>query len=284
MKLIRYGTQYQEKPGIILGEDMYDVAGFGEDYNEHFFETGGLVRLQDFVASHQGKLEKIPAESRLGGPVARPSKIVCIGLNYADHAEEMKVELPGEPILFLKSTTALSGPNDDIIIPRGSVKTDWEVELAVVMGARATYVVEAEAMDYVAGYCLHNDVSEREYQFERGGNWTKGKGCDSFAPLGPVLATKDEISDVDNLRLWLKVNGEMMQNSTTANFIFKIPFIISYVSQFMTLLPGDVISTGSPAGVGYGLHPPTFLKPGDVVELGIDNLGVAKQHVRAYTP
>lgn len=282
MKLIRYGAFNKEKTGVLLGENLFDTSGFGEDYNEHFFDTNGLLRLQDFIASNQDRLEKIPEGSRLGSPVARPSKIVCIGLNYADHAEEMKVELPGEPILFLKSTTALSGPNDDIIIPRNSVKTDWEVELAVVIGAKASYVTEANAMNYVAGYCLHNDVSEREFQFERGGTWTKGKGCDSFAPMGPFMATKDEVKDVDNLRLWLKVNGEMMQNSTTANFIFKLPYIISYVSRFMTLLPGDVISTGSPAGVGYGLNPPAFLKPGDVVELGIEGLGVAKQQVKEY--
>lgn len=282
MKLIRYGAFNKEKTGVLLGENLFDTSGFGEDYNEHFFDTNGLLRLQDFIASNQDRLEKIPEGSRLGSPVARPSKIVCIGLNYADHAEEMKVELPGEPIFFLKSTTALSGPNDDIIIPRNSVKTDWEVELAVVIGAKASYVTEANAMNYVAGYCLHNDVSEREFQFERGGTWTKGKGCDSFAPMGPFMATKDEVKDVDNLRLWLKVNGEMMQNSTTANFIFKLPYIISYVSRFMTLLPGDVISTGSPAGVGYGLNPPAFLKPGDVVELGIEGLGVAKQQVKEY--
>ncbi len=191
-----------------------------------------------------------------------------------DHARETGATPPPEPVIFLKSTTALCGPNDDIVIPRDSVKTDWEVELAVVMGKRASYVAEAEALDYVAGYCLHNDVSEREFQIERSGTWDKGKGCDTFAPLGPWLATPDEMGDVHQLRLWLTVNGRLMQDGTTANLIFNIPFLIAYTSQFMTLLPGDVISTGTPAGVGLGMKPNVYLKPGDVVELGIDHLGV----------
>ncbi|GAB3533694.1 fumarylacetoacetate hydrolase family protein [Pontibacter brevis] len=282
MKLIRYGEPNKEKTGIILDEVYYDTSAFGEDYNEQFFETEGLSRLQKFLAENEGKLERIPESSRLGSPVARPSKIVCIGLNYADHAAETKAKIPEEPILFMKSTTAVVGPNDDIIIPKSSEKTDWEVELAFVIGKKASYVDEAEAMDYVAGYCLHNDVSERAFQLERGGTWDKGKGCDTFAPIGPFLATKDEIEDVDNLRLWLKVNGETMQDGTTANFIFRVPHLVSYLSQFMTLLPGDVISTGTPAGVGLGFNPPVYLKPGDVVELGIDGLGTSKQQVKAY--
>jgi 2-keto-4-pentenoate hydratase/2-oxohepta-3-ene-1,7-dioic acid hydratase in catechol pathway len=282
MKLIRYGELNKEKTGVAIDGDFYDTSAFGEDYNEHFFSTNGLYRLHEFVEKNKGKLNRIPENSRLGSPFARPSKIVCTGLNYADHAEEMGKEIPTEPIIFMKSTTALIGPNDDIIIPKNSEKTDWEVELAFVIGKKASYVDEAEAMDYVAGYCLHNDVSERAYQFERGGTWDKGKGCDTFAPLGPYLVTKDEIEDVNNLRLWLKLNGETMQESTTTNFIFKIPHLISYMSQFMTLLPGDVVSTGSPAGVGYGLNPPVYLKPGDVVELGIDGLGTARQQVKGY--
>jgi len=282
MKLIRYGELNQEKTGVELDGKYFDTSALGEDYNERFFETGGLERLKAFLDKNAGALKEIPAGSRLGSPIARPSKIVCIGLNYADHARETGAAIPPEPIIFMKSTTALVGPNDDIIIPKNSVKTDWEVEIAVVIGKKATYVAEADAEQYIAGYVLHNDVSEREFQIERGGTWDKGKGCDTFAPLGPVLATTDEIKDVDNLRLWLTVNGQKMQDGNTSNFIFKIPFLISYISQFMTLLPGDVISTGTPAGVGLGFKPPIYLKEGDVVELGIDGLGTSKQILKAY--
>src|SRR4029078_1392426 len=207
---------------------------------------------------------------------------ICIGLNYADHAKETGATPPPEPVIFMKSTTALCGPFDDVVIPKNSKKTDWEVELAIVIGKKASYVEESEALNYVFGYCLHNDLSEREFQLERNGQWVKGKSCDTFAPLGPFLATQDEIADVNNLNLWLKVNGQMMQNGNTSNFIFKIPFLVSYLSQFMTLLPGDVISTGTPAGVGLGMNPQVYLKPGDVVELGIDGLGTSKQNVKAY--
>ena len=203
-------------------------------------------------------------------------------MNYADHAKETNAAIPKEPIIFFKATSAIVGPYDDVIIPKNSVKTDWEVELAIVIGKKASYVDEVNAMDYVAGYCLHNDLSEREFQLERGGQWVKGKSCDTFAPLGPFMATKDEIADVNNLRLWLSVNGKMMQDGTTANLIFNVPFLISYLSNFMTLLPGDVISTGTPAGVGLGFNPPVYLKEGDVMELGIDGLGTSKQHVKAY--
>lgn len=282
MKLIRYGELNKEKPGVIIDEVYYDVSGLGEDFNETFFESDGLSRLQNFLEVNQGKLERIPEGSRIGSPIARPSKIVCIGLNYADHAKETGAPLPPEPVVFMKSTTALVGPFDNIVIPKNSEKTDWEVELAFVIGKKASYVEEAEAMDYVAGYCLHNDVSERAFQLERNGTWDKGKGCDTFAPIGPFLATKDEIADPDNLRLWLNVNGQKMQDGNTKTFIFKIPFLVSYLSQFMTLLPGDVISTGTPAGVGLGLNPPVYLKPGDVVELGIDGLGTSTQKVVAY--
>jgi 2-keto-4-pentenoate hydratase/2-oxohepta-3-ene-1,7-dioic acid hydratase in catechol pathway len=282
MKLIRHGDLNKEKTGIVLDGKQYDTAAFGQDYNEEFFATGGLDRLKQFVESNRGKLPEIPSGTRLGSPVARPSKIICIGLNYADHARETGATPPPEPVIFMKATTALVGPFDEIVIPRNSKKTDWEVELAVVIGKKASYVTEAEALDYVAGYCLHNDVSEREFQIERSGTWDKGKGCDTFAPIGPWLVTKDEVADIDNLRLWLTVNGKKMQDGTTANFIFKIPFLIAYTSQFMTLLPGDVISTGTPAGVAMGMNPQVYLQPGDVIELGIDGLGSAKQRLVAY--
>jgi len=280
MKLIRFGEPGKEKPGVILNDKRYDVSAFGEDYTEQFFETDGLSRLADFIKDNL--LPEVAEGVRLGSPIARPSKLVCIGLNYADHAKETNAPLPPEPVIFMKSTTAIVGPFDDIMIPKNSVKTDWEVELAVVIGKKASYVEEAEAMDYVAGYVLHNDVSEREFQLERNGTWDKGKGCDTFAPLGPFLATPDEIADPHNLRLWLKVNGETMQDGTTSNFIFNLPHLISYTSQFMTLLPGDIISTGTPAGVGLGMKPPIYLKAGDVVELGIEGLGESKQNLVAY--
>jgi 2,4-diketo-3-deoxy-L-fuconate hydrolase len=282
MKLLRFGPLAKEKPGVIINDVMYDASSFGEDYNENFFETNGLKRLEKYLEQNQSSLPKISNGTRLGSPIARPSKIVCIGLNYADHAKETNAAIPPEPVIFLKSTSSLCGPFDDIIIPKKSEKTDWEVELAVVIEKKASYVEQEHAMNYVAGYCLHNDVSERTFQLERNGTWDKGKGCDTFAPLGPWLVTKDEIEDANNLRLWLSVNGKIMQNGTTANFIFNIPFLVSYVSQFMTLLPGDVISTGTPAGVGLGMKPPTYLKEGDIVELGIDGLGTAKQRCKAY--
>ncbi len=282
MKLIRFGEINKEKTRVILNDEYVDTSSFGEDYSEKFFETGGLKRLHEFLKSIGDKLPKIPAGARLGSPVARPSKIICIGLNYADHAKETKASTPAEPIIFFKSTTALSGPYDDVIIPKNSMKTDWEVELAVVIEKKVSYADETEALDAIAGYCLHNDLSERAFQIERGGQWVKGKSCDTFAPLGPFLATKDEIADINNLRIWLSVNNKIMQDSNTSNLIFKIPFIVAYISQFMTLLPGDVISTGTPAGVGLGMNPQVYLKDGDVMELGIDSLGISKQHVKNY--
>lgn len=282
MKLIRFGGMNKEKTGIILDDEYYDTSGFGEDYNEQFFETEGLTRLQKYIDDNKGKLEKVSKDMRLGSPVARPSKIICIGLNYADHAKETKANIPTEPIIFFKSTSALCGPNDDVIIPKTSEKTDWEVELAVIISKKASYVEEADAADYIAGYCLHNDLSERAFQIERNGQWVKGKSCDTFAPLGPYLATPDEIGDINNLRLWLTVNGKTMQDGNTSNLIFKIPFIISYLSQFMSLLPGDIISTGTPAGVGLGMNPQVYLKAGDVMELGIDGLGTSRQKLKAY--
>lgn len=282
MKLIRFGAAGKEKPGVLVGEKRYDVSSIVSDYNEAFFEENGLEKLHKALESNPS-LPEVDAQVRLGSPVARPSKIICIGLNYVDHCKETNAPIPEEPIIFFKSTTALCGPNDDLIIPKNSEKTDWEIELAFVMGKKASYVEEADALEYVAGYCLHNDYSERAFQLERGGQWAKGKGSDTFAPLGPFLATKDEIKDVDNLSMWLTVNGKTFQNSNTSNLVFKIPFLVHYLSQFMTLLPGDVISTGTPPGVGLGIKPePVYIKAGDVIELGMEGLGSSKQVAKAY--
>lgn len=277
MKLIRFGLEGKEQPGVCIDNINYDVSGFVNDYDEVFFANDGLSKLASTLQLRKNELPVVAEGTRLGSPVARPSKIICIGLNYADHAKETNATPPAEPVIFMKATTALCGPFDNVTIPKDSVKTDWEVELAVVIGARASYVEETYAMNYVAGYCLHNDISEREFQLERGGTWDKGKGCDTFAPIGPWLVTKDEVDDVHQLKLWLKVNDQLMQNGTTANLIFNIPHLISYVSRFMTLLPGDIISTGTPAGVGLGFNPPVYLKAGDTMELGIDGLGTSKQ-------
>jgi len=284
MKLIRFGELGREKPGVCINGVNYDVSGFVHDYNAVFFANGGLPHLAWMVEQHKTMLRKIPDGERIGCPVATPSKIVCIGLNYADHAKETGAATPPEPIIFLKSTSSIVGPYDNIVIPKNSEKTDWEVELAVVISSRASYVDETNAMDHVGGYILHNDVSERAFQLEMGGTWDKGKGCDTFAPLGPWLVTKEEIADINNVRLWLKVNDKIMQDGTTSNLIFNIPFLVSYVSRFMTLLPGDIISTGTPAGVGLGFKPAIYLKTGDVVELGIDGLGSSKQTCVAYAP
>ncbi len=280
MKLIRFGEPGREKPGLLTNDGQrIDVSSVAGDYDEAFFANGGIERLRQWRAA---KPDVVGSDVRLGPPIARPSKIICIGLNFSDHAAETGAAIPKEPVIFLKSTTALAGPNDDVIIPRGSTKTDWEVELAFVIGKRASYVSEADAMDHVAGFVLHNDYSERSFQLERGGQWVKGKSCDTFAPLGPFLATTDEIPDPHALRMWLTVNGATKQESSSANMVFKIPALVSYVSQFMTLLPGDVISTGTPAGVGLGQKPPVYLNDGDVVELGIDGLGSSRQRLRAY--
>lgn len=277
MKLIRFGEAGKERPGILdANGGRRSVARFFRDFNETFFENDGIARLREVLAKNPD-LPKVPKKMRWASPVARPSKIVCAGLNYADHARETGAPIPAEPVLFLKSTTALCGPFDPVIIPPGSIKTDWEVEIAVVIGRTMRHVPEKNAAAHIAGFCLHNDLSEREYQLERGGQWDKGKGCDTFAPLGPWLATPDEIPDPDNIRLWLTVNGEKRQDSTTRQFVFKIPFLISYISRFMTLLPGDVVSTGTPPGVGLSMNPPVYLRPGDVMELGAEGLGVSKQ-------
>lgn len=282
MKLLRFGEAGREQPGVLLNDEIVDVSSFGEDFGESFFGDDGISRLAAWLESRNASLPRAEKNVRLGAPFSRPSKIVCVGLNYSKHAAESKMPLPSEPILFFKSTSSFTGPYEDVIIPRNSKKTDWEVELAVVIGKKASYVDEKNAMDHVAGFCLHNDYSEREFQLERNGQWVKGKSADTFAPLGPYMVTKDELPNYNNLRLWLKVNGKMLQDSNTNDLIFGVPFLIHYISQFMTLLPGDVISTGTPAGVGMGLTPPTYLKPGDVVELGIDGLGEQKQVARAW--
>jgi 2-keto-4-pentenoate hydratase/2-oxohepta-3-ene-1,7-dioic acid hydratase in catechol pathway len=278
MKLIRFGEAGKEKPGIVTQEGKWlDCSAFGEDWSEEFLGQDGLSRLAKWLESNQANLPLIGDNYRLGSPIKRPSKIVCVGLNYTKHALESGMAVPEVPILFMKATSSLCGPFDDILIPRNSTKTDWEVELAVIIGKKATYVGKEEAMDYVAGYALHNDVSERDFQLNHGGQWVKGKSADNFAPLGPYLVTKDEIKDPHKLRLWLKVNGETMQDSNTSDLVFDVPTLVSYISQYMTLLPGDIISTGTPSGVGLGLKPPRYLKAGDVVELGIDGLGTARQ-------
>jgi 2-keto-4-pentenoate hydratase/2-oxohepta-3-ene-1,7-dioic acid hydratase in catechol pathway len=283
MKLIRFGSIGNEKPGVQLSNgDRLDVSQWGSDYDEDFFGGSGIEDLKAWLEKHQNDCPKIDPDQRLGIPLVRPSKIVCVGLNYAKHAAESGMAVPKEPVLFFKATSALVGPYDAIIIPKGSTQTDWEVELAVVIGKRASYVSEADALEHVAGYVLHNDVSESEFQLERSGQWVKGKSCDSFAPLGPFIATSDEINDPNNLHLWLKLNGQTMQDSSTSDFIFNVQQVVSYISQFMTLLPGDIISTGTPFGVGLGLTPPQYLKSGDVVELGIEGLGTSQQQVKDY--
>ena len=279
MKLIRFGKPGDEKPGIYVEGKRYDVSSLTRDYDEEFFSSGQLMRLEKAQLSNLPQVDK---QVRWAAPVARPSKIICIGLNYADHAKESNMQLPAEPVIFFKSTTSLVGPYDDLVIPKNSIKTDWEVELAVVIGKKAAYIEEKDALSFIAGYCLHNDYSEREFQLERSGQWVKGKSCDTFAPMGPWLSTPDELEDINNLRLWLTVNGQTRQESNTSNLVFKVPFLIAYLSQFMTLLPGDVISTGTPGGVGLALTPPQYLKPGDVIELGIDMLGSSRQLATAW--
>ncbi len=280
MKLIRFGKPGAERPGLLLADGVrVDASAFAHDWNEAFFGSGGLSRLAAWAHDNAPTAPRVPAEERLGSPIARPSKIICIGLNYADHARETKAKIPEEPIIFFKATTALCGPDDDLVLPRGSVKTDWEVELAVVIGRRARYVSLEDAPAHVAGYALHNDYSERRDQLERGGQWSKGKSHDTYAPLGPFLATPDEVRDVHDLDMWLTVNGVSRQKSSTNQMIFGVTHLVSYISRFMTLLPGDVISTGTPAGVAMGFDPPAFLKAGDVVELGIEGLGRQRQRV-----
>jgi 2,4-didehydro-3-deoxy-L-rhamnonate hydrolase len=283
MRLIRFGLPGDERPGILDAEGARrDTSAFGEDWDEEFFGSDGIARLATWAAENHASLPRVADSVRWASCVARPSKIVCVGMNYRDHALEVGATIPTEPILFSKATSSLVGPFDDLHMPPGSVKTDWEVELAVVIGRRATLVSEADAMSHVAGYALHNDYSERAYQMERLGQWFKGKSWDTFAPLGPWLATTDEIADPHALNLWLTVNGERVQHSNTSQLAFGVVQLVSYISHFMTLLPGDVISTGTPAGVGLGFDPPRYLKHGDVVELSIDGLGTSRQRAVAW--
>jgi len=261
MKLIRFGEPGEERPGVLLDGNRVDVSGFGADYNEHFFANDGITALQRWVKRNGCHAPRVDPSVRLGPPICRPSKIVCIGMNYRAHAAEQQEEIPKEPVIFLKSTSSLVGPNDPVVIPRNAEKVDWEVELAVVIGRKTSYVSNGRALEFVAGYALHNDYSERSFQLERGGQWVKGKSADTFAPLGPFVATRDEIMDPGRLRMWLKVNGELRQNASTADMIFDVPTLVAYISEFMSLLPGDLISTGTPAGVGLGMQPPTYLKP-----------------------
>lgn len=281
MKLIRYGDAGKEKPGIEADGIRYDVSYLVHDYDEEFFANNGIEKLKNDFSTTSAT--KIGNDIRLGEPVKRPGKLICIGLNYRKHAAESGMAEPAEPVVFFKATSSIVGPNDTIIIPKNSTKTDWEVELAIVIGKRANYISEEQALAHVAGYVLHNDVSEREFQLERGGQWVKGKSCDTFAPLGPYLVTKDEIPDPNNLKLWLTLNGKKMQDGNTNDFIFNVQHVVAYVSQFMSLVPGDIISTGTPEGVGLGQKPPFYLKPGDVIELGIEGLGSAKQNVKAWS-
>ncbi len=282
MKLIRWGDPGREKPGLMLQDGArIDAASFGEDYDETFFESGGIERLGQWERKEGASAPRVSETTRLGPALCRPSKLVCIGLNYSDHVRETNAKTPTEPVIFFKATTAWHGPNDDVVLPRGSVKTDWEVELAVVIGKRARYIAKEQALDHIAGFALHNDYSERALQIERGGQWVKGKSADTFAPFGPFVATRDEVPGFQKLPMWLTVNGVSRQKSSTSNMIFDALFLVAYVSEFMTLLPGDVISTGTPAGVAMGMATPAYLKAGDVVELGIDGLGTQRQRIVA---
>ena len=285
MKLFTFRENQHIVTGVLTGDIYYNVSTLFPLYDAHFFENDGLKLLKEAIDTQNTQLSVIqhPENIVFGAPFATPSKIICIGLNYADHARETGADIPKEPIIFMKSNTSFSGPNDAVMIPKDSVKTDWEVELAVVISKKARYVSAEQSADYIAGYCVHNDVSEREFQLERGGTWDKGKGCDTFAPMGPFLVTPDEAGDVHNLPIWLSLNGEKVQNSNTSNLVFSIPELISYISRFMTLLPGDVISTGTPPGVGLGFKPPVYLKPGDVMELGIEGLGTMRQVVIPFS-
>lgn len=282
MKLIRSGEPGREKPGLLLDGRRVDASDTFADYDEAFFAEGGLERLRRWIQQEAPSAPTVPDAVRWGPPVARPSKLICIGLNFSDHARESGAPPPEEPVIFFKATSAITGPNDDVVIPPGSTKTDWEVELGIVIGRRAAHVAKEDAMEHVAGYLLHNDYSERTFQLERAGQWVKGKSCDTFAPMGPFLATRDEMKNVHDLDMWLTVNGRTRQQGSTADMIFDVPTLVSYLSRFMSLLPGDIISAGTPAGVGLGLDPPRYLKAGDVVELGIDGLGRARQRLRPH--
>lgn len=281
MKLLRFGPKGQEKPGCLDSDgNIRDLSAHVSDIAGDALTPEGIARLQSIDLA---TLQVVDSSTRIGACVGNIGKFICIGLNYADHAAESSLDVPPEPVVFNKWTSAVVGPNDDVIIPRGSVKTDWEVELGVIIGKGGSYIDEADAKDHVAGFCVVNDVSEREYQIERSGTWDKGKGCDTFGPTGPYLVTKDEVADFDNLRLWLEVDGEMMQDGSTATMVYRVPFLVSYLSQFMSLQPGDVISTGTPPGVGMGKKPPMYLQGGETMRLGIDGLGEQTQKVRKHS-
>ncbi|MFM2035542.1 MAG: hypothetical protein RL459_807 [Pseudomonadota bacterium] len=280
MKLVRYGNPGEEKPGLIDEQGrLRDLSAVVPDIGPAQLSDAALAKLSKLKTA---KLPLVSGDPRLGSPVAGVGKFIAIGLNYADHAAESGMPIPPEPIVFMKSTTCIQGPNDEVMLPKGSKKTDWEVELGVVIGTRARYVPQKEALAHVAGYCTINDVSEREFQLERGGTWDKGKGCDTFGPLGPWLVTRDEVPNPQKLAMWLDVNGQRVQTGSTKTMIFTVAKIVSYVSQFMTLMPGDVITTGTPPGVGMGMKPPRFLKKGDVITLGIEGLGEQRQEVVAF--
>ncbi|MGL6159008.1 fumarylacetoacetate hydrolase family protein [Microbulbifer sp.] len=280
MKLLRFGAVGQEKPGILDAQgNVRDLSGHIKDINAEFLSSDMFARVQDMDPA---SLPLVEGDPRIAEPVSGVGKFICVGLNYADHARESGMEVPPEPVLFMKATSAITGPFDQVQLPPGSQKSDWEVELGVVIGREAKYVSEADAMDYVAGFCVVNDLSEREYQLERQGQWVKGKGCDTFAPIGPWLVTPEDAGDVENAGIWLELNGERVQDGTTATMVYKVPFLVHYISQFMSLQPGDIISTGTPPGVGLGMNPPKFLKEGDVMQLGIDSLGVQQQSVIRY--
>lgn len=277
MKLIRFGQFKNEKPGVVDDNGIIrDVSEYVNDFDCAFFESGGLDKLKELNLS---SLPEASANIRIGAPVAHVGKMICVGLNYADHAAESGMEVPSEPVLFMKATSSIIGPNDDVILPPNSTKSDWEVELGVVIGKEVRYVSEKDAMGYVAGFCVINDLSEREFQLEKQGQWCKGKCCDTFGPIGPYLVTKDEIVDFDKLGIWLNVNGDSMQKGNTSTMVYKVPYLVHYISQFMSLQPGDIISTGTPPGVGLGMNPPKYLTKGDVMTLGIDGLGLQKQTV-----
>ena len=280
MKLVRYGNPGREKPGLVDGEGrLRDLSGVVPDIGPAQLGEAGLARIRK---ANVAKLPLVRGKPRYGCPVSGVGKFVAIGLNYADHAAESGVPIPKEPVVFMKATTCLQGPNDPVMLPKGSVKTDWEVELGVVIGTMARYVPATKALAHVAGYTVVNDVSEREFQLERGPQWDKGKGCDTFGPVGPWLVTADEIANVQRLDMWLDVNGERMQTGNTKTMIFNVAKLVSYVSQFMTLMPGDIITTGTPPGVGLGMKPPRYLKKGDVMTLGIEGLGEQRQEVVAF--
>ena len=279
MRLVRFGAKGKEKPGILTSEKTrLDLSGKFGDWDSSFFAENGLQKLADMVLNREGALAAVPETERWGAPIARPGKVICIGLNYSDHAKESGMQVPEEPIVFLKAANTVVGPYDEVLIPRTSVKTDWEVELGVVIGREARYVASVDAAAaHIGGFCVSHDVSERAFQLERGGQWTKGKSCDTFNPLGPWLATPEEIADPANLSMTLKVNGESKQRGNTSTMIFNPAYLIHYLSQFMTLEPGDLISTGTPPGVGLGFKPPQYLKAGDVVDLEIEGLGAQRQ-------